>query len=104
MNASTLDLLRNRTFDEIAIGDSAALERTVTAEDLQLFAVISGDLNPQHLDATFAASTRFFVSGVGASAALAPRPSPAPGAEGSPVMRPSQLVPPGLLIAARERD
>lgn len=58
MNASTLDLLRNRTFDEIAIGDSAALERTVTAEDLQLFAVISGDLNPQHLDATFAASTR----------------------------------------------
>lgn len=59
MNASTLDLLRNRTFDEIAIGDSAALERTVTAEDLQLFAVISGDLNPQHLDATFAASTRF---------------------------------------------
>lgn len=59
MNASTLGLLRNRTFDEIAVGDAASLERTVTAEDLQLFAVLSGDLNPQHLDAGFAASTRF---------------------------------------------
>jgi phosphate acetyltransferase/phosphate butyryltransferase len=59
MNTPALDLLRNRTFDEIAVGDSATLERTVAAADLQLFAVLSGDLNPQHLDAQFAASTRF---------------------------------------------
>ncbi|MCC7082808.1 MAG: bifunctional enoyl-CoA hydratase/phosphate acetyltransferase [Burkholderiales bacterium] len=56
---SALGTVRNRTFDEITIGDSASIERTLTAEDIQLFAVLSGDVNPQHLDAEFAASTRF---------------------------------------------
>jgi len=52
-------IVRNRTFDEIAIGDCASIERTLTTEDIQLFAILSGDTNPQHLDAAFAASTRF---------------------------------------------
>ena len=43
MNSPPLQLLHNRSFDEIAVGDSASLERTVTAADLQLFAVLSGD-------------------------------------------------------------
>ena len=51
--------IRNRTFDEITVGDSASIERTLTLEDIQLFALMSGDMNPQHLDAEFAASTRF---------------------------------------------
>ena len=59
MDLPALELLHNRCFDEIAVGDSAALERSVTAADLQLFAVLSGDVNPQHLDADFAAATRF---------------------------------------------
>jgi phosphotransacetylase/acyl dehydratase len=54
-----LEVLRNRTFDEIAVGDSARIERTLTAADIQLFAAMSGDVNPQHIDAEFAASTRF---------------------------------------------
>jgi len=54
-----LEVLRNRTFDEIAVGDSASIERTLTAADIQLFAAMSGDVNPQHIDAEFAASTRF---------------------------------------------
>src|SRR5581483_8831074 len=54
-----LSVVRNRTFDEIAVGDAAAILRTLTAEDIQLFAVLSGDVNPQHLDPEFAASTRF---------------------------------------------
>ncbi|MQU09704.1 MaoC/PaaZ C-terminal domain-containing protein, partial [Pseudomonas helleri] len=54
-----LRVLRNRTFDELAIGDSASVERTLTLEDIQLFALQSGDLNPQHVDPEFAASTRF---------------------------------------------
>ena len=54
-----LGLVKNRTFEEIAIGDSASIERTLRAEDIQLFAVLSGDINPQQLDAEFAASTRF---------------------------------------------
>lgn len=51
--------IRNRTFAQIAVGDTAAIERTLTAADIQLFAVMSGDLNPQHLDPAFAASTRY---------------------------------------------
>ncbi|MQT47882.1 MULTISPECIES: bifunctional enoyl-CoA hydratase/phosphate acetyltransferase [Pseudomonas] len=51
--------LRNRTFDELTIGESASVERTLTVEDIQLFALQSGDLNPQHVDPEFAASTRF---------------------------------------------
>ena len=51
--------MRNRTFDEIAVGDRASIERTLTAADIQLFAAMSGDVNPQHIDAEFAASTRY---------------------------------------------
>ena len=54
-----LRYVRNRTFAEIAIGDRACIERCLTASDVQLFAVISGDDNPQHVDAEFASSTRF---------------------------------------------
>ncbi|WP_243049457.1 bifunctional enoyl-CoA hydratase/phosphate acetyltransferase [Dyella sp. RRB7] len=51
--------VRNRVFDDIAVGDEAALQRSLTAADIQLFAVLSGDVNPQHLDPAFAESTRF---------------------------------------------
>jgi phosphate acetyltransferase/phosphate butyryltransferase len=51
------DVLRNRSFDEIAVGDQASLQRTLTAADIQLFAALSGDVNPTHLDAEFAAAT-----------------------------------------------
>jgi len=54
-----LDVLRNRTFDDIAIGEQASIERTLTAADIQLFAALSGDVNPNHIDAEFAAATRF---------------------------------------------
>ena len=54
-----LGIVRNRVFDEIAIGDTAAITRTLKAEDIQLFAILSGDVNPQHLDAAYALSTRF---------------------------------------------
>jgi phosphate acetyltransferase/phosphate butyryltransferase len=54
-----LDVIRNRTFAEIAVGDAASIERTLTASDIQLFAAMSGDINPTHVDAEFASSTRF---------------------------------------------
>ena len=57
--ADDLTVIRNRTFDQIAVGDSASIERTLGNDDIQLFAVMSGDDNPQHIDAEFAASTRF---------------------------------------------
>ncbi|MFT3717265.1 bifunctional enoyl-CoA hydratase/phosphate acetyltransferase [Pseudorhodoferax sp.] len=52
-------MLRNRTYDELAVGDSASIERQLTQEDIQLFAVMSGDVNPAHLDAEYAAATQF---------------------------------------------
>lgn len=52
-------IIHNRTFDDIAIGDTATLERTLTLEDIQLFAALSGDINPSHVDPKFAASTQF---------------------------------------------
>jgi phosphate acetyltransferase len=54
-----MGFLKNHTFDEIAIGDRAALVRTLRHEDIQLFAAMSGDVNPAHLDAAFAATDRF---------------------------------------------
>ncbi len=59
MSTDDLRIVKNRIFDEIAIGEEVFAERTLTAEDIQLFAILSGDVNPQHLDAEFASSTRF---------------------------------------------
>jgi hypothetical protein len=41
-----MDYVENRTFDEIEAGDSASLVRTLTRDDISLFAVMSGDVNP----------------------------------------------------------
>lgn len=51
--------VRNHTFDELSIGQRAERTRTVTMEDVRLFAAASGDHNPLHLDPAYAASTRF---------------------------------------------
>lgn len=44
---------------DITVGMSATIERSVESADVELFARISGDVNPVHLDDEFAASTRF---------------------------------------------
>jgi phosphotransacetylase/acyl dehydratase len=51
--------IENRTYDELAIGDSAELVRTLRKEDVELFAVLSGDVNPAHVDEDFARSDTF---------------------------------------------
>ena len=51
--------IENRTFDQLKAGDSACLTRTLTARDIQLFAAVSGDVNPAHLDADYARSDMF---------------------------------------------
>jgi phosphate acetyltransferase len=45
-----MDEIENRTFDEIRVGESASLTRTLTAEDLQLVAAVSGDIDPAHVE------------------------------------------------------
>lgn len=51
--------LQNFTYDEITIGQTAQFSKTLSEEDLILFAAVSGDVNPVHLDPEFAASTLF---------------------------------------------
>jgi acyl dehydratase len=51
--------IENRTFDELKVGDSASLVRTLTQKDIDVFAIMSGDVNPAHVDETFAKSDMF---------------------------------------------
>ncbi len=52
-------LLENRTYEQLAVGDSASLVRMLTPRDIKLYAVMSGDINPAHLNPAYAAETRF---------------------------------------------
>ncbi len=45
--------------EDLAVGMSARFARTVTEADLVLFAGISGDMNPVHMNERYAARTRF---------------------------------------------
>ena len=54
-----MKFIENRTFDEIKVGDSAELTRTLKREDIELFAVMSGDVNPAHMDEEYASSDMF---------------------------------------------
>ncbi|MEO0930721.1 MAG: bifunctional enoyl-CoA hydratase/phosphate acetyltransferase [Pseudomonadota bacterium] len=56
---TALGYIENRPFDEIAVGDSAELVRTLTAQDIDAFAVVSGDVNPAHVDQEFAEADIF---------------------------------------------
>jgi acyl dehydratase len=47
------------TFEELSVGDRAELTRTVTEEDVTLFARVTGDLNPVHVDPEAAARSPF---------------------------------------------
>lgn len=53
------DYIENRTFDEIKIGDSASIKHTLQKEDIELFAAMSGDVNPAHVDVEFAKNAMF---------------------------------------------
>ncbi|RDD60250.1 bifunctional enoyl-CoA hydratase/phosphate acetyltransferase [Ferruginivarius sediminum] len=53
------EIIENRTFDEIQPGDSASLVRQLSERDIQLFAVMSGDVNPAHVDREFARDDQF---------------------------------------------
>ena len=54
-----IDSVENRTHDEIAIGDSAVLTRTLRPEDIRVFATMAGEVNPAHIDPEYARSAQF---------------------------------------------
>ena len=56
---TTLARAKPYVFEDLQLGMEARLVRTVRAGEIQSFADISGDHNPVHLDAAFAATTPF---------------------------------------------
>lgn len=51
--------MQGKTISEIRIGDAAEFTKTVTEADIVLFAGITGDLNPAHVDQVWAENTMF---------------------------------------------
>lgn len=54
-----MSFIENQTFDELKIGDKAFLKRTATFKDIELFSIMSGDVNPAHVDPDYAKNDRF---------------------------------------------
>jgi 3-hydroxybutyryl-CoA dehydratase len=50
---------KGKTYEEISIGDSASFSKTITEADIILFAGISGDFNPLHMNEEYAKTTAF---------------------------------------------
>jgi acyl dehydratase len=46
-------------YDDLTVGQSAEYSKVVSDEDVKLFAKITGDFNPVHIDEEAAAKTRF---------------------------------------------
>ena len=47
------------SFDELRVGDTATISRTWSEDDVMVFAQLSGDENPLHMDAVYADTTQF---------------------------------------------
>ena len=45
--------------ESVSLGETASLTKTITEADIALFAGLTGDFNPLHLDKEFAKRTRF---------------------------------------------
>jgi len=46
-------------FEDLSVGMTASITKTITTEDIELFADVTGDRNPVHLDDDWAQATRF---------------------------------------------
>jgi len=48
-----------KTFEQLNVGDRGQFSKTVTDADIYLFAGVTGDLNPAHIDEEYARGTFF---------------------------------------------
>ncbi|AFM28003.1 MaoC family dehydratase [Desulfomonile tiedjei] len=48
-----------KSYEELEIGEKASFSKTITETDVYLFAGISGDLNPMHVNEEYARTTPF---------------------------------------------
>jgi len=51
--------MESHPIEELEIGQSAEFAKTITETDVAMFCAISGDFNPIHVDAEYAARSRF---------------------------------------------
>jgi len=51
--------MKSWTFDELQVGQSASYAKTITETDVYLFAGISGDANPVHINDVYARESIF---------------------------------------------
>lgn len=54
-----MQYLTNKVFDDIKIGYEAKLTHVLSKRDIQLFAIMSGDVNPAHLNTEYAKNDIF---------------------------------------------
>ena len=54
-----MDFELGKSYDELQIGEEASFTKTITETDVYLFAGISGDFNPMHVNEEFAKQTPF---------------------------------------------
>jgi acyl dehydratase len=54
-----MDFELGKSYDRLQVGDEASFSKTITETDVYLFAGISGDFNPVHLNESFAQQTPF---------------------------------------------
>ena len=52
-------MITGKTIDQIKVGDAAEFAKTVTETDIYLYAGITGDFNPAHVNETYAKNTFF---------------------------------------------
>ena len=57
--SNNIENMRSYCFEDLIIGMKAEYRRTITQEDVKIFSEVSGDINPLHLDETFASRTMF---------------------------------------------
>lgn len=50
---------KGKSMNELHVGETKTLTKTITDADVRLFAQLSGDENPLHLDEAYASTTRF---------------------------------------------
>ena len=51
--------MKGKTIDELSVGQTASFTKTISESDVYLFAGITGDFNPAHVNEAYAKNTAF---------------------------------------------
>jgi 3-hydroxybutyryl-CoA dehydratase len=52
-------MVKGKTIEELRVGDSEEISKTISESDVYLYAGITGDFNPAHIDESYAQKTFF---------------------------------------------